>query len=297
MARARTYKRDSRGRFASTGSSGKVTGGTLAARSSLKRSRAKAAANNSPQQRGAVTRGSRRLAAQKQAARIQVAGSKGRLKRPTSSGQPPAKPRGGDRGARARAIKAMASRRGTVAGRNFQDGQARQTMSLREMRSAVIRAVKGSGRLGMADIAMAAGTGSGVGKITSGRMPRTRGEWEKAYRSMVSTPQSDRGRRSRPGVVNGVDIHKNFRPWAVFKLDPKTATRDDVRRAFRAASKQAHPDAGGRRKDFERLQEMRDSLLAFMPPPKSGGKRSRRKATTKAATRPNGPRMLPASRG
>lgn len=68
---ARSYRRDSRGRFSGGGGGGKpkATGGTLGARSSLRRSRAKAAANPSPQQRGAVTRGTKKLATARAGAR------------------------------------------------------------------------------------------------------------------------------------------------------------------------------------------------------------------------------------
>jgi hypothetical protein len=65
---ARAYKRDANGRFAGGGGGGarpRSTGGTLGARASLQRSRAKLATNRSSAQRGAVTRGSRKLAAVK----------------------------------------------------------------------------------------------------------------------------------------------------------------------------------------------------------------------------------------
>lgn len=78
MARGRTYARDTRGRFASGGSGtsrstskggrATVTGGTLGARSSLARSRRKLAANASPQQKAAVTRGTKGLTAARRSA-------------------------------------------------------------------------------------------------------------------------------------------------------------------------------------------------------------------------------------
>ena len=67
---ARSYKRDSRGRFSGG------TGGTLAARGSLGRSRAKQAAAPSSAQKGAVTRGSRKLAKVKTEARQKIATAK-----------------------------------------------------------------------------------------------------------------------------------------------------------------------------------------------------------------------------
>lgn len=80
-----TYARDARGRFASTGGSkrdGALKGGTLQARSSLRRSRAKAAASPSPQQRGAVTRGSRKLAAAKVGAQRRISTSRATIGKP-----------------------------------------------------------------------------------------------------------------------------------------------------------------------------------------------------------------------
>jgi hypothetical protein len=67
---ARSYKRDSRGRFSGG------TGGTLAARGSLGRSRAKQVAAPSSAQKGAVTRGSRKLAKVKTEARRKIATAK-----------------------------------------------------------------------------------------------------------------------------------------------------------------------------------------------------------------------------
>lgn len=73
----RTYTRDARGRFASSGGGAsakgsrkkaaakkpEVTGGTLAARTSLRKSRAKMEDSPTGQQRGAVLRGNRKLTA------------------------------------------------------------------------------------------------------------------------------------------------------------------------------------------------------------------------------------------
>ena len=63
--------------------------------------------------------------------------------------------------------------------------------------------------------------------------------------------------------INGIDILKNFRPWHVFNLDPKIATKDDIDKAFKELAKKHHPDLGGNREVFERLKKMRDSILAF----------------------------------
>ena len=63
---------------------------------------------------------------------------------------------------------------------------------------------------------------------------------------------------------NGIDVLENFRPWHVFGLDPKKATVEDVKESFRDLVKIHHPDVGGDPRVFERLQKMRDSVLALM---------------------------------
>ena len=335
------YVRDASGQFASTPGGGPsksspsavrkaakaaaLKGGTLAARTSLKRSKAKLAASPSPQQKGAVTRGQK-------AARAAIKSSKTRLKtgsesklrkglattlltmakskpkakpveaksttkakstakaRPTTKtkktttkAQPTQKkvetrpktskkvkvkqvdkkPLARKENLAAQRAKRMAEKTGVIPGSKFESGQAVKTMSLKEMRSAVIKSVKGAGKLSMAAIAVGAGTGTGISRIESGRMPKTRSEWERAYRALVRLPMSDRGRKEKPGVINGIDIHKNFRPWAVFGLNPKTASKADVEQAYRRIAKKVHPDAGGRQKDFERIKSMRDSIVSM----------------------------------
>jgi hypothetical protein len=84
VAARRQQARDARGRFASGGGSGgggggrkakpKATGGTLAARSSLSRSRKKLATNASAAQKGAVTRATKKLSQSRQENRRSVAG-------------------------------------------------------------------------------------------------------------------------------------------------------------------------------------------------------------------------------
>jgi curved DNA-binding protein CbpA len=59
-------------------------------------------------------------------------------------------------------------------------------------------------------------------------------------------------------------VLENFRPWHVFGLDPDTASQEDVKIAFRELVKVHHPDAGGDPRVFERLQKMRESVLALM---------------------------------
>lgn len=84
--------------------------------------------------------------------------------------------------------------------------------------------------------------------------------WLILYREWVRVPDNERNEIG-PTVINGIDVLKNFRPWPVFQLDPKTATADDINAAFRQLAKTHHPDVGGDREIFEVLQKMRDSLL------------------------------------
>lgn len=91
---------------------------------------------------------------------------------------------------------------------------------------------------------------------------RKKDAWLILYREWVGVPEDE---QNQEGVtcINGIDVLKNFRPWHVFNLDPQSATSDDINAAFRRLAKQHHPDVGGQREVFERLQKMRDSLLVF----------------------------------
>jgi hypothetical protein len=331
------YVRDAQGQFSSTPGGGKkatpssvrkaaksaaIKGkGSLAARTSLKSSKAKLAASPSAQQKGAVTRGKKKLNEVSKASRTKIQSSEqSKLRKKVSSGlmslakskKKPAKkaevnPPTKKVNVAAQRAKRMATRTGVVPGSKFETGKSVKTMSLKEMRSAVMKSVKGSGKVGMATIARAAGTGEGLSEIKKGRMPKTRSEWERAYRARIKTPMSDRNRKERPGVINGIDIHKNFRPWAVFGLDPKKASKADVEQAYRRIAKKVHPDVGGRPKDFDRVKKMRDSVIALMnaePTMKGISKKGKPKTKAKTKTKTtkksqstrSGPLMLPPAR-
>ena len=92
---------------------------------------------------------------------------------------------------------------------------------------------------------------------------KRKADWMKLYRRWVAVPEEERG-RTGPTCINGIDILENFRPWHVFGLDSSTATEEDVKNSFRSLAKVHHPDVGGDPKVFERLQKMRDSVLALM---------------------------------
>lgn len=92
---------------------------------------------------------------------------------------------------------------------------------------------------------------------------KTTEDWLKLYRKFIAVPEHER-HGSGPTFVNGIDVLQNFRPWHVFGLDPNTATAEEVKCAFRDLAKIHHPDMGGDARVFERLQKMRDSVLALM---------------------------------
>lgn len=88
-------------------------------------------------------------------------------------------------------------------------------------------------------------------------------EWRELYRRFVAVPKDERNLPEGGSVINGIDIMKNFRPWVVFGLDPKTAKKPDIDKAFRKLAMKHHPDMGGDRKVFEKLVSMKNSLKAF----------------------------------
>lgn len=92
---------------------------------------------------------------------------------------------------------------------------------------------------------------------------KTTEDWRKQYRKWIAVPDDERG-QTGPTCINGIDVLENFRPWHVFGLDSATATAEDIKDSFRQLAKTYHPDMGGDARVFERLQKMRDSLIAFM---------------------------------
>lgn len=92
---------------------------------------------------------------------------------------------------------------------------------------------------------------------------RSSEDWRIQYRKWVAVPEDERN-QSGETCINGIDVLENFRPWHIFGLDSKTATEGDIKGSFRDLAKKHHPDVGGDARVFERLQKMRDSLLALM---------------------------------
>ncbi|MEM9568539.1 MAG: J domain-containing protein [Cyanobacteria bacterium P01_E01_bin.34] len=85
--------------------------------------------------------------------------------------------------------------------------------------------------------------------------------WLTVYRRFVGLPDGERDAIGST-AINGVDVLRNFLPWKVFQLDPKTATAENIKSAFNLLAKQYHPDLGGNPEVFQKLKAMRDSLLA-----------------------------------
>ena len=92
---------------------------------------------------------------------------------------------------------------------------------------------------------------------------KSKADWMKLYRRWIGVPPEERD-QTGSNCINGINVLENFRPWHVFGLDSKTASKEDVKTAFRDLAKVHHPDEGGDKQVFERIQKMRDSLLALM---------------------------------
>ena len=92
---------------------------------------------------------------------------------------------------------------------------------------------------------------------------KTTEDWRRQYRKWVAVPDDERNQIG-PTCINGIDVLENFRPWHVFGLDSATATTEDIKESFRQLVKTHHPDMGGDARVFERLQKMRDSLIALI---------------------------------
>ena len=79
-------------------------------------------------------------------------------------------------------------------------------------------------------------------------------------RQFVGVPKDERNPPPGPAVINGINIMRNFRPWIAFNLNPQTATRADLKKAYREAIMGRHPDQGGDRAIFEQIRSMYESL-------------------------------------
>ena len=92
---------------------------------------------------------------------------------------------------------------------------------------------------------------------------KTTEDWRCQYRKWIGVPADERN-KTGPHCINGIDVFENFRPWHVFDLSSDTASAEDIKTSFRQLAKIYHPDVGGDALVFERIQKMRDSLLALI---------------------------------
>jgi preprotein translocase subunit Sec63 len=90
--------------------------------------------------------------------------------------------------------------------------------------------------------------------------------WELLYRKWIGILPSEVNEEGY-GCINGINIFKYFRPWQVFNLDSKVATRKDIKKAFHQLSKVYHPDnlETGDATIFSRLDLMYKSLVCAIP--------------------------------
>ena len=86
--------------------------------------------------------------------------------------------------------------------------------------------------------------------------------WKTLYRKWIDILPEEQNQEGY-GCINGIDIFKYSRPWQIFGLDRKTATEEDLKKAYYRLSKIYHPDnqETGDRKIFERLEKMYKSLI------------------------------------
>jgi hypothetical protein len=66
-------------------------------------------------------------------------------------------------------------------------------------------------------------------------------DWEKLYRELIGVLPGEE-KEEGYGCINGVNIFKYDRPWQVFALNPKNASVNDIKQAYRQLSKIYHPD-------------------------------------------------------
>ncbi|MEN9252543.1 MAG: DnaJ domain-containing protein [Thermostichales cyanobacterium BF4_bins_65] len=91
----------------------------------------------------------------------------------------------------------------------------------------------------------------------------TKDGWEKLYRKFIGILPGEENQQGY-GCINGINIFNYFRPWEVFGLDPKVATPQDIKDAYRRLSKIYHPDVQGTGDAaiFDRLTIMYKSISA-----------------------------------
>ena len=99
----------------------------------------------------------------------------------------------------------------------------------------------------------------GLGKINLA----FKSTWESLYRKFINILPNET-QQEGADCINGINIFQYFRPWHVFGLDGSTATKADIKAAYRKLSKIYHPDTPktGDARIFDRLHIMYKSILA-----------------------------------
>jgi hypothetical protein len=92
---------------------------------------------------------------------------------------------------------------------------------------------------------------------------RLKSTWETLYRKFIGILPGEENQQGY-GCINGINIFEYFKPWQVFDLNPKTATKNDVKNSYYKLSKIYHPDnlKTGDREIFEKIEVMYKSIIA-----------------------------------
>ena len=121
---------------------------------------------------------------------------------------------------------------------------------------------------------------------------------EAIYRDYVGILPKERN-STGPTSVNGIDVTKYFYPWRAFGLDPKTATKQDIKSSYRKLSQKFHPDnpETGNREAFEAVNTMYRSIMVDSIDGSTEKKsKSKGKGKGKKNQSPTGPLLLPPAR-
>jgi hypothetical protein len=86
--------------------------------------------------------------------------------------------------------------------------------------------------------------------------------WKMLYRKFVGVLPNEKNQEGY-GCINGINIFNYFKPWKVFGLNPKIATKEDIKKAYYNLAKIYHPDnpTTGDRKIFEQIDIMYQSII------------------------------------
>jgi DnaJ domain len=92
-----------------------------------------------------------------------------------------------------------------------------------------------------------------------------RESWEVIYRKYIGILPEEDGKQG-DDCINGINIFEYFRPYRVFELDPKVATKEDIKNAYYRLAKIYHPDNQdtGNSRIFNRLTIMYKSITTEM---------------------------------